>query len=202
MRIRFTSGATSILAPDRSSSRRLQWFLVFLTTSGSDGLGTFGLAGPGQRRKGGTFLLVGPGVRRSRSLKAGILFGESRTNHVTMLFRAFLEDNDPAPPIARTKETLKIYPYQAGGFGNSVGSYLVRRCSSEQDTMPKRTTPKLCRGFRTSGQHHPTQQLWSLRNAERTWCKWNLLKRWIPNLLGNLQRLASLRARSLRPMHG
>jgi hypothetical protein len=62
-----------------------------------------------------------------------------------MLFRAFLEDNNPAPPIARTKETLKIYPYQAGGFGNSVGSYLAGDAPLSK-TPPKRATPRFVEG--------------------------------------------------------
>ena len=48
-------------------------------------------------------------------------------------------------PIARTKETLKIYPYQAGGFGNSVGSYLAGEAPLSK-TTPERTTPRFVEG--------------------------------------------------------
>ena len=106
-------------------------------------VGDFGLAGP-DKGKGGTFLLVGPGYDGPLP-EGGYFVRKSRTNHVTMLFRAFLEDNDPAPPIARTKETLKIYPYQAGGFGNSVGSYLSGDAPLSK-TMPERTTPRFVEG--------------------------------------------------------
>ena len=106
-------------------------------------VGDFGLAGP-DKGKGGTFLLVGPGYDGPLP-EGGYFVRQSRTNHVTMLFRAFLEDNDPAPPIARTKETLKIYPYQAGGFGNSVGSYLAGDAPLSK-TMPERTTPRFVEG--------------------------------------------------------
>jgi hypothetical protein len=65
-------------------------------------------------------------------------------NHVTMLFRAFLEKNDPAPAVARAKETLKIYPYQAGGFGNSVASYLAGEAPLGKTPEPK--TPRFVEG--------------------------------------------------------
>jgi len=83
----------------------------------------FGLAGP-DKGQGGKFLLVGPEYEGTLP-EGGYFVRRSRTNHVTMLFRAFLEKNDPAPAVARVKETLKIYPYQAGGFGSSVASYLA-----------------------------------------------------------------------------
>ena len=76
-------------------------------------VGDFGLAGP-DKGEGGHFLLVGPGYVGPLP-EGGYFVRHSRTNHVTVLFRAFLEDNDPAPPIARVKETFKVYPYEAGG---------------------------------------------------------------------------------------
>src|SRR5210317_1659222 len=106
-------------------------------------IGDFGLAGP-DKGQGGTFLLVGPGYDGPLP-EGGYFVRRSRTNHVTMLFRAFLEDNDPAPPIARVKETFKIYPYQAGGFGNSVGSYLAGDAPLNMKPT-QRTTPRLVEG--------------------------------------------------------
>ena len=106
-------------------------------------VGDFGLAGP-DKGQGGTFLLVGPGYDGPLP-EGGYFVRKSRTNHVTMLFRAFLENNDPGPPIARTKETLKIYPYQPGGFGNSVASYLAGDAPLSK-TMPERITPRFVEG--------------------------------------------------------
>jgi hypothetical protein len=85
--------------------------------------GDFGLAGP-DKGQGGKFLLVGPEYKGTLP-EGGYFVLRSRTNHVTMLFRAFLENDNPDPVVARVKDTLKIYPYQAGGFGSSVASYLA-----------------------------------------------------------------------------
>ncbi|MCP4902524.1 MAG: DUF1254 domain-containing protein, partial [bacterium] len=68
----------------------------------------------------------------------------SRMNHITMLFRAFLENNDPAPSVARVKETLKVYPYQAGGFGTSVASFLAGEAPLAKTPKPK--TPRFVEG--------------------------------------------------------
>ncbi len=106
-------------------------------------VGDFGLAGP-DKGAGGTFLLVGPGYEGTLP-EGGYFVRRSRTNHVTMLFRAFLEDNDPAPAIARTKESLKIYPYKPGGFGSSVGSYLNGDAPLET-SPPTRTAPRFVEG--------------------------------------------------------
>ena len=64
----------------------------------------------------------------------------SRTNHVTLIGRAFINENpgdDPAPTADRIKEQLKIYPYAAGGLGSSVGAYLTG-----QGPLGKLGTPK------------------------------------------------------------
>jgi hypothetical protein len=103
-------------------------------------VGDFGFAGP-DKGEGGRFLLVGPGYEGVLP-EGGYYVLHSKTNLVTMLFRAFLEDNSPDAPIARIKETFKIYPYQAGGFGNSVGSYLAGDAPLNLEP-PKRTTPRL-----------------------------------------------------------
>jgi len=105
-------------------------------------VGDFGLA-DSDKGQGGKYLLVGQGYEGPLP-EGGYFVRRSRTNHVTMLFRAFLEKNDPAPVVARVKETLKVYPYQAGGFGNSVASFL----SGEAPLVkaPKPTTPRFVEG--------------------------------------------------------
>jgi len=110
-------------------------------------VGDFGLAGP-DKGKGGIFLIVGPDYKGTLP-EGGYFVYYSRTNHITALFRAFLEDNSPVKPVARIKETFKVYPYQPGGFGNSVGSYLSGD-SPLLLTAPERTTPRLVKASRLS----------------------------------------------------
>ena len=105
-------------------------------------VGDFGLAGP-DKGQGGKFLLVGPGYEGALP-EGGYFVRRSRMNHVTVLFRAFLEENNPAPVVALVKETLKIYPYQAGGFGNSVASYLAGKAPLGDTPDPK--TPRFVEG--------------------------------------------------------
>jgi hypothetical protein len=49
---------------------------------------------------------------------------------VALLARSFINENpgnDPGPTVDLIKETLKIYPYAAGGVGSSIGAYLTGR---------------------------------------------------------------------------
>jgi hypothetical protein len=109
--------------------------LVFETPSDTLGLfndiwfrwiSDFGLPGA-DRGQGGTYLLVGPDYDGPLP-EGGCYIRHSRTNHVTLIGRAFINENpgmDPAPTAARIKEQLKIYPYAAGGVGSSVGAFLT-----------------------------------------------------------------------------
>jgi hypothetical protein len=109
--------------------------LVFETPSETLGLfndiwfrwiSDYGLPGA-DRGQGGTYLLVGPGYDGPLP-EGGCYVRHSRTNHVTLIGRAFINENpgmDPAPTVERIKEQLKIYPYAAGGLGSSVGAYLT-----------------------------------------------------------------------------
>jgi hypothetical protein len=111
--------------------------LVFETPSDTLGLfndiwfrwiSDFGLPGA-DRGQGGTYLLVGPGYDGPLP-EGGCYVRHSRTNHVTLIGRAFINENpgdDPAPTADRIKEQLKIYPYAAGGVGSSVGAFLTGR---------------------------------------------------------------------------
>ena len=68
-------------------------------------IGDFGLAGP-DKGQGGKFLLVGPGYEGELP-EGGYFVRHSRTNLVTVLFRAFLEDNKPDAVVARVKDTFQ-----------------------------------------------------------------------------------------------
>jgi hypothetical protein len=86
----------------------------------------FGLPGA-DRGQGGTYVLVGPGHEGALP-EGGCYVHRSRTQHVVVLGRAFINENpgnDPAPTADRIREQLKIYPYAAGGVGSSIGAYLT-----------------------------------------------------------------------------
>jgi hypothetical protein len=102
----------------------------------------FGLAGP-DKGQGGRFLLLPPGYKGPVP-EGGYFVRKSRTHLVTMLFRAFLVDNDPAPAVKVVRESLKIYPYKPGGFGTSVASYLAGDGPLGKDAAPK--TPRFVDG--------------------------------------------------------
>jgi hypothetical protein len=86
----------------------------------------FGLPGP-DRGQGGTYLLVPPGYDGPLP-EGGCYVRHSRTNHVIVLGRAFINENpgnDPKPTADKIKAQLKIYPYAPGGVGSSIGAYLT-----------------------------------------------------------------------------
>jgi hypothetical protein len=128
--------------------------LVFETPSDTLGLfddiwfrwiSDFGLPGA-DRGQGGTYLLVGPGYDGPLP-EGGYYVRHSRTNHMTLIGRAFINENpgmDPAPTAARIKEQLKIYPFAAGGVGNSVGAYLTGKGPLGQPATP--ASPRFVEG--------------------------------------------------------
>ena len=86
----------------------------------------FGLPGR-DRGQGGTYLIVPPGYDGPLP-EGGYVVRHSRTNRAMLFGRAFInanEGNDPAPTADRIKEQMKIYPYQPGGAGSSIGNYLT-----------------------------------------------------------------------------
>jgi hypothetical protein len=82
-----------------------------------------GLPGP-DRGEGGKYLLVPPGYKGELP-QAGYFVNKLRTTRATLLGRNFLENNDPKPPVALIKKTLKVYPYVPGGYGTSIASALA-----------------------------------------------------------------------------
>ena len=105
----------------------------------------FGLPGA-DRGQGGTYLLVGPDYDGPLP-EGGCYVRHSRTNHVTLIGRAFINENpgdDPAPTVDRIKEQLKIYPYAAGGVGSSIGAYLAASGRLGQPASPQ--SPRFVEG--------------------------------------------------------
>ncbi|HEY6745375.1 MAG TPA: DUF1254 domain-containing protein [Mycobacteriales bacterium] len=88
----------------------------------------FGLPGA-DRGEGGRYLLVAPGYDGPLP-EGGFIVRHSRTNHLTVFGRSFINENpgnDPAPTVNKIKEQLKIYSYPPGGIGSSIGAYLTGR---------------------------------------------------------------------------
>jgi len=85
----------------------------------------FGLPGP-DRGAGGTYVLLPPGYEGPEP-EGGVFVQRCTTWQAIVLGRAFLEDSDPAPTVARIKETLRISPYTPGGYGSSIASFLQGR---------------------------------------------------------------------------
>jgi hypothetical protein len=105
----------------------------------------FGLPGA-DRGQGGTYLLVPPGYDAPLP-EGGYYVRHSRTNHVTLVGRAFINENpgdDPAPTVDRIKEQLKIYPYASGGVGSSIGGFLTGKGPLGQPASPQ--SPRFVEG--------------------------------------------------------
>ena len=83
----------------------------------------FGLPGP-DRGDGGRFLLVPPGYDGPLP-DSGYHVGHSGTTRALLLGRSFMVDDDPAPTVELIKRTLKLYPYDPGGWGTSVATLLA-----------------------------------------------------------------------------
>ncbi len=82
----------------------------------------FGRPGP-DRAQGGKFLLVPPAYEGSLP-DSGFHVGTCTSNFVMAFGRNFLQDNDPKPVVKMIKDSLKIYPYQPGGYGTSIATLL------------------------------------------------------------------------------
>lgn len=101
-----------------------------------------GIPGP-DRGQGGKYLLVPPGYTGPMP-EGGYFVAHARTNNVTFLGRAFLENNDPKPATDRIKAELKIYPYSPGSYGSSIGSFLAGK--SPLGELAKPVTPSFVEG--------------------------------------------------------
>lgn len=95
----------------------------------------FGVAGP-DRGQGGKYLVIPPGYDGPLP-EGGYFIAKSRTFGVALAGRAFLENNNPDPAVARIKERLKIYPYLPGSFGSSIGAFLNGKGPMGQLLEPK-----------------------------------------------------------------
>ncbi len=93
-----------------------------------------GLPGP-DRGEGGKYLILPPGYDGPVP-EGGYFVARSRTTRVLILARAFLENNDPKPPVARIKEGAKLYPYTPGAYGTSIAEILSGEVRPERPMPP------------------------------------------------------------------
>jgi hypothetical protein len=95
----------------------------------------FGRPGP-DRGEGGKYLLVGPGY--DGFLPEGVFsVAHSRTNRVMVLGRSFLKNDDPSPVVEEIRATMKLYPYEPGGVGMSIGRFLEGGVILGRNAEPK-----------------------------------------------------------------
>ncbi|MGB7435069.1 MAG: DUF1254 domain-containing protein [Candidatus Acidiferrum sp.] len=81
-----------------------------------------GLPGP-DRGAGGKYLLLPPDFKGELP-DSGYTVLKLRTTRSILLGRVFLEKDDPKPSVELVKKTMKIYPYQPGGYGTSIATAL------------------------------------------------------------------------------
>lgn len=81
-----------------------------------------GVSGP-DRGMGGKYLILPPGYDGPLP-EGGFFITRTETVYVLWAGRMFLENNDPSPAAECIRKYLKIYPYEAGGFGISYATYL------------------------------------------------------------------------------
>ncbi|PQO44520.1 DUF1254 domain-containing protein [Blastopirellula marina] len=96
-----------------------------------------GLPGP-DRGAGGKYLIVPPDYEGA--LPAGEFnVAHARTYKIVWFARSFLIDgNDPKPVVKTIREQTKIYPYQPGGIGTPIASFLEGKAPLAK---PKAPTP-------------------------------------------------------------
>jgi len=84
-----------------------------------------GLPGP-DRAQGGRYLFVGPEYDGALP-DGGYFVSHSATNLITLIGRAFMVDNDPAPALEAIRSGVRISPYVPGSNGTAVASFLAGR---------------------------------------------------------------------------
>ena len=97
------------------------------------------LGAPGaDRGEGGKYLILPPGYEGNVP-EGGYFVARARTNFVIWFARAFMENSDPKPVVEQIKKTLKVYPYQAGGYGTPVAEFLAGKTKLGPITPPPPT---------------------------------------------------------------
>ena len=113
------------------------------------------VGGPGgDRGEGGKYLILPPGYDGPLP-EGGFFVAHARTNIVLWFARAFMENNDPKPVVEKVKKSLRIYPYEVGGFGTSIAQFLSGDAKLGRITPPPPTI--FHEGQRQGGEYHHAQ---------------------------------------------
>jgi hypothetical protein len=121
-----------------------------------------GLSGP-DRGYGGRYLIVGPDYDGPLP-EAGFFVSHCRTTRAVWFGRAFMIDMDPAPAVEVIRNGLQIYPYQPGGVGTSVASFLAGDgpFAPEAEHPPPRFVDAVHKSFNTIAPND--ESYWDLIN--------------------------------------
>ncbi len=75
------------------------------------------------RGLGGRYLIVPDGYDGPLP-EGGFFVARSRTMHLLLFGRLFLQDDDPSPAVESLRAHMKVYPYVAGGVGTPFAAFL------------------------------------------------------------------------------
>ncbi|WP_409560167.1 DUF1254 domain-containing protein [Hyphomicrobium sp. MC8b] len=97
-----------------------------------------GVPGP-DRGEGGKYLIVPPDYKGQ--LPDGAYFiARARTNTIVWFGRSFLENHsDPKPVVESIRKFTKVYPYEPGGVGTPIASFLAGEAKLGRVTEPPPT---------------------------------------------------------------
>ncbi|MCO5066495.1 MAG: DUF1254 domain-containing protein [Rhizobiaceae bacterium] len=97
-----------------------------------------GSPGP-DRGLGGKYLIVPPGYSGVLP-DGGYFIAHAKTNNILWFGRSFLKDgSDPKPSVDVIKAHTKVYPFEPGGVGTSIASFLAGKAKLGKITEPPAT---------------------------------------------------------------
>jgi hypothetical protein len=97
-----------------------------------------GVPGP-DRGVGGKYLIVPPDYKGELP-DGGFFIARARTNTIVWFGRSFLENhNDPKSVVENIRKFTKVYPYEPGGVGTPIASFLAGGAKLGRVTEPAPT---------------------------------------------------------------
>ncbi len=97
-----------------------------------------GVPGP-DRGVGGKYLIVPPDYKGELP-DGGFFIARARTNTIVWFGRSFLENHsDPKPVVENIRKFTKVYPYEPGGVGTPIASFLAGDAKLGRVTEPAPT---------------------------------------------------------------